>query len=50
MLALALLSLFCVAVALARWLGARTGIAPRTCCSARAWPPDDLTGRDRPSP
>jgi hypothetical protein len=41
---------FVVLVALLSRRGARSRVQIRSCCSAGAWPPDDLTGAARRSP
>jgi hypothetical protein len=35
---------FVTMVAFLSWRGAGDRVQLRTCCSARPWPPDDLTG------
>jgi hypothetical protein len=35
---------FVALVALLSWRGAGKRVRITTCCSARPWPPDDLTG------
>jgi hypothetical protein len=47
MLVVAVFIALVAVVALLSWRWRESPVAPRTCCSARPWPPDDLTA-ERP--